>query len=45
MGILQKELDEFKKIHNKHRIRPFPNQECPNGKPAIIYDFSEIHGK
>ena len=45
MGILQKELDEVKKIHNTHRIRPFPNQECPNGKPEIIYGLPEIYGK
>ena len=45
MGILQKELDEVKKIHNTHRIRPFPNQERPNGKPEIIYGLPEIYGK
>jgi len=37
--IIQNELDVAKEIHNNHIIRPYASQECPNGRPNIIYNF------
>ena len=44
MAIIQKELNEVQVMHNTHRIRPQPNQECPNGKPNLIYSLPGAYG-
>ena len=43
-GNSTKGIGRSQKIHNTHSIRPFPNQECPNGKTEIIYGLPEIYG-
>lgn len=43
-GLIQKELDDMREVHNTHRIRPYPNQECPSGRPDIIYAVPETYG-
>ena len=43
--VLQKELHEVQKLHNCHRIRPYPNQQCPSGKPNIICNIPQAFGK
>ena len=43
--VIQRELDDIKKVHNTHRIRRFPNQECPSGRPDIMYSIPEYYGK
>ncbi|XP_057300662.1 uncharacterized protein LOC130635218 [Hydractinia symbiolongicarpus] len=43
-GLIQKELDDMIEVHNTHRIRPYPNQECPSGRPDIIYAVPETYG-
>ena len=43
--VIQRELDDIKKVHNNHRIRRFPNQECPSGRPDIMYSIPECYGK
>ena len=45
MGIIKQELDQVKQIHNTHRIRTYPNQECPTGRPNLIYNVPENFGK
>jgi len=42
--LIQKDLDIFKEIHNSHRIRKYPNQECPSGRPNIIYAAPGCYG-
>ena len=32
-------------LHNSHRIRPYPNQECPSGIPDILYELPECNGE
>ena len=44
MGIIKQELDQVKQIHNTHRIRTYPNQECPIGRPNLIYNVPENFG-
>ena len=43
--VIQRELDDTKKVHNTHRIGRFPNQECPSGRPDIMYSIRECYGK
>ncbi|XP_066933340.1 uncharacterized protein [Clytia hemisphaerica] len=43
MGLVQQSLDDARLLHNTHRIRPYPLQECPNGKPNIIYGIPEAY--
>uniref|UniRef100_A0A7M5WYP7 Uncharacterized protein n=1 Tax=Clytia hemisphaerica TaxID=252671 RepID=A0A7M5WYP7_9CNID len=43
-GVIQQELDEFRKIWNTHRIRHVNNSECPAGKPDLLYDLSARYG-
>ncbi|XP_057306649.1 uncharacterized protein LOC130644886 isoform X2 [Hydractinia symbiolongicarpus] len=42
--IVQKELDDFRVLYNTHRIRPYRNQHCPNGRPCFIYSVPEFYG-
>ena len=42
--VIQRELDEVKELHNLHYIRPYPNQDCPNGIPNLLYELPERHG-
>lgn len=42
--IVQKELDDFRVLHNTHRIRPYRNQHCPNGRLCFIYSVPEFYG-
>ncbi|KAE8277943.1 hypothetical protein D5F01_LYC23869 [Larimichthys crocea] len=37
LGILQKELDEYKQYCNTHNIRPVQQSRCPSGKPEAMY--------
>ena len=43
--MIQNELDVVKQMHNNHHIRPYANQECPSGRPNIMYDFPYAYGK
>eukprot|EP00111_Clytia_hemisphaerica_P011641 TCONS_00034212-protein len=43
-GVIQQELDEFRRIWNTHRIRHVNNSECPAGKPDLLYDLSARYG-
>lgn len=45
MGIIQDEMDNIRKLHNHHRIRPYPNQDSPCGRPSLIYSIPEAYGK
>ena len=45
LKVIQRELNDIKKIHNTHRIRRFPNQECPSGLPDIMYFIPECYVK
>ena len=45
LWVIQKDLDSSKYIHNNHCIRRYPNQECPNGKPGMLYNVPELYGK
>lgn len=42
--MIQHELNTVKEIHNNHRIRRYRSQECPPGRPNILFDFPEING-
>ena len=44
MGIIQDEMDKIRKLHNHHRIRPYPNQNSPSGRPSLIYSIPEAYG-
>ncbi|MEQ2312959.1 hypothetical protein AMECASPLE_036717 [Ameca splendens] len=37
LGVLQKELDEYKQLWNAHTIRPVCQSKCPSGKPEAMY--------
>lgn len=37
LGVLQKELDEYKQLWNTHTIRPVRQSQCPSGKPEAMY--------
>ncbi|MEQ2208696.1 hypothetical protein XENOCAPTIV_011918 [Xenoophorus captivus] len=37
LGVLQKELDEYKQLWNTHTIRPVRQSKCPSGKPEAMY--------
>lgn len=37
-------LDDFRVLHNTHRIRPNRNQRCPNGRPFFIYSAPQFYG-
>uniref|UniRef100_A0A3P9IEL3 Integrase core domain-containing protein n=1 Tax=Oryzias latipes TaxID=8090 RepID=A0A3P9IEL3_ORYLA len=37
LGVLQKELDEYKHYWNTHTIRPVRQSRCPSGKPEAMY--------
>lgn len=41
---IQSELDEFKRLHNTHRIRQSTNLESPGGKPNILYHAPVLSG-
>ena len=38
MSVIQSELDKTRELHNNHQIRPYSNQECPSGRPTLIYE-------
>ena len=38
MSVIQSELDETRELHNNHQIRRYSNQECPSGRPTLIYE-------
>lgn len=42
--MIQHELDVIKEMHNSHRIRSYPTQECPSGRPNLLYDFPFAYG-
>lgn len=37
LGVLQKELDEYKQLWNTLTIRPVRQSQCPSGKPEAMY--------
>ncbi|XP_023810784.1 uncharacterized protein LOC111947453 isoform X1 [Oryzias latipes] len=37
LGVLQKDLDEYKHQWNTHIIRPVRLSKCPSGKPDVMY--------
>ncbi|KAL7371569.1 hypothetical protein ABVT39_001257 [Epinephelus coioides] len=41
LGVLQKELDEYKLYWNTHTIRPVHQSRCPSGKPEAMYHVPE----
>ena len=45
MLVIQKDLDKSKCIHNNNRIRRYPNQECSNGNPEMLYNVPELYGE
>ena len=44
MALLQRSLNDARLLHNTHRIRPYPFQECPSGKPSMMYAIPEAYG-
>ena len=44
MGLIQEELDEVKRLWNKHYIRQTWNAECPAGRPDVMYFTPERFG-
>ena len=44
-AILQKELYRVTRHWNTHKIRPYPNQDTPAGKPDVLFFLSEVTGK
>ena len=45
LPILQKELHEFKRRWNRHRIRKNRFSSCPSGAPEDLYNLSAYQGK
>ncbi|XP_066913459.1 uncharacterized protein [Clytia hemisphaerica] len=43
MSLIQRSLDGAKELHNTHRIRRYNFQECPSGRPNVIYDIPEVY--
>ena len=43
--LLQRELYEVSCLWNTHRIRPYPNQDTPAGKPDMLFFLPEITGE
>ncbi|XP_051798985.1 uncharacterized protein LOC127532017 [Acanthochromis polyacanthus] len=41
LGVLQKELDEYKLYWNTHTIRPVHQSRCPSGKPEAMYHIPQ----
>nr|XP_023700261.1 uncharacterized protein LOC111860629 isoform X4 [Paramormyrops kingsleyae] len=37
LGILQKDLDEYRELWNNHTIRPVRQSSCHSGKPEAMY--------
>ncbi|MED6285477.1 hypothetical protein CHARACLAT_029707, partial [Characodon lateralis] len=37
LGVLQKELDEYKQLWNTHTICPVRQSKCPSSKPEAMY--------
>lgn len=44
MNIIQKELDSIRIRWNSHKIRSTRHQECPPGKPDVLYHLPDIQG-
>ena len=42
---MQKQLDEFTREWNHHKIRRNNMVELPSGIPEVLYKFPSIHGK
>lgn len=42
--LIQRELTEFMREWNHHRIRHSSMAELPSGVPQILYDFPILHG-
>lgn len=47
----QEDLDSMCRVWNAHQIRPTKNQNCPNGRPVVMYSvpslyntYSYLHG-
>ena len=38
MSVIQSELDEMRELNNNHLISRYSNQECPSGRPTLIYE-------
>ena len=38
MSVIHSELDEIRALHNNHLVRRYSNQECPSGRPTLIYE-------
>ena len=38
MSVIRSELDEIRELNNNHLIRRYSNQECPSGRPTLIYE-------
>ena len=38
MSVIQSELDKTRELHNNHQIKRYSNQECPSGRPTLIYE-------
>jgi len=41
-AILQKELYRVARHWNTHKIRPYPNQDTPAGKPDVLFFLPEV---
>ena len=44
MSVIQKDLDSIRIRWNSHKIRATRHQECPPGKPDVLYHLPDIHG-
>ena len=38
MSVIHLELHEIRELHNNHQIKRYSNQECPSGRPTLIYE-------
>ena len=44
MSVIQKDLDSIRIRWNSHKIRATRHQECPSGKPDVLYHLPDIYG-
>ncbi|XP_033731739.1 uncharacterized protein LOC117321431 [Pecten maximus] len=43
LRLLQADLDEMAKTWNAHHIRPTKNQNCPHGRPLVMYSLPHMY--
>lgn len=44
MDLLRQDLKRIAFYWNTHRIRPYPMQETPSGRPEVLFNLPELEG-